>query len=471
MTLSASALPKMLVGGWGRYPLIETVLLRPESVAGLASAVAEPHFESKLGRGLGRAYGDAAVNGRGATILTEKLNRMLDFDQTSGVLRCEAGVSIEDLIETFMPRGWYPLVVPGTKFVTIGGAIASDIHGKNHHRDGSFVNAVRSFNLLTANGDLINCSRAHEPDLFWATVGGMGLTGIIVDVELKLQRIASSYIKCRSIRTRNLSETLDCFSQLEPEFQYSVAWIDCLAGKSQLGRGIVMFGNHAELEDLNPSQRSQPFFVAGKQAINVPFDLPGFLLNRYSIGAFNQCFYWAHPARDRERLVPYEPYFFPLDRIRSWNRLYGKAGFVQYQCVVPVGREGAIAKMLELSSQYGMSSFLAVLKRFGPERGLLSFPKAGVTLTLDMPVRPKLFELIARLNDVVLQSEGRVYLAKDSYLTAEHFRIMYPNYRRWLAIKSKVDPGYVFRSALAERLALFPSEVNSHRAKASTRTR
>jgi decaprenylphospho-beta-D-ribofuranose 2-oxidase len=471
MTLSAPASPKMLVGGWGRYPLIETVLLRPESVAGLVSAVAEPNFESKLGRGLGRAYGDAAVNGRGATILTEKLNRMLAFDQKTGVLRCEAGVTIEDLIETFMPRGWFPLVVPGTKYVTVGGAIASDIHGKNHHRDGSFVNAVRSFTLLTAKGDTLTCSRTLEPDLFWATLGGMGLTGIIVDVELKLQPIATSYINCRSIRTRNLAETLDCFSELEPEFQYSVAWIDCLASKSQLGRGIVMFGNHAQLQDLNPALRSQPLAITTKQAVNVPFDLPGFLLNRYSIAAFNQCFYSAHVGKDRERLLAYEPYFFPLDRIRSWNRLYGANGFVQYQCVVPTGREEAIAKMLELSAQYGMSSFLAVLKRFGPERGLLSFPQAGLTLTLDMPVRGRLFELIDRLNDLVLKNDGRVYLAKDSSLTAEHFRIMYPNYKRWLAIKSRFDPGYVFRSALAERLALFPSEVISNRAKASTRVR
>jgi FAD/FMN-containing dehydrogenase len=470
MTLSAPTTPKMLVGGWGRYPLIETALLRPESISGLEAAVADSNFHSKLGRGLGRAYGDAAVNGRGATILTEKLNRMLSFDSKGGILRCEAGVTIEDLIETFMPCGWFPLVVPGTKYVTVGGAIASDIHGKNHHREGSFVNALRSFTVLTASGELVNCSRALESDLFWATVGGMGLTGVIVDVELKLQKISTSYIKCRSIRTNSLAETLGCFSELEPEFQYSVAWIDCLASKKQLGRGIVMFGNHAELDDLETDKRKDPLLVARKRAITVPFDLPEFVLNRYSIGAFNQCFWSAHLEKDRERVLSYEPYFFPLDKIKSWNRLYGSNGFVQYQCVVPQTSDNAIAKMLELSSQYGMASFLAVLKRFGPERGLLSFPKAGITLTLDMPVRGKLFEFIAKLNELVLESEGRVYLAKDAYLSAEHFRIMYPNYKRWLAIKSKVDPGYIFRSSLAERLQLFPSEVNSHRGQASNRT-
>jgi decaprenylphospho-beta-D-ribofuranose 2-oxidase len=416
--------------------------------------VAQDEFPSKLGRGLGRAYGDAAVNGHGATILTEKLNRLISFDDKSGIVCCEAGLTIADLIENFLPRGWFPMVVPGTKYVTIGGAIASDIHGKNHHREGSFVNALRSFTLLKANGQLVKCSSSEEPDLFWATVGGMGLTGMIVEVELKLQKVSTSYITCRSIRTHNLRETLRCFAELEHEFQYSVAWIDCLAAKEKLGRGIVMFGNHAEPDDLDQNKARNPLALAGTSALSVPFDLPSFVLNRYSIGTFNQLFWSAHVARDRKRLVPYEPYFFPLDRIKSWNRLYGKAGFVQYQCVVPPSAESAIAKMLELSAQYGMSSFLAVLKRFGPEVGLLSFPRAGITLTLDMPVRGQLFELIARLNDLVLNSGGRVYLAKDAYLTAEHFRRMYPNYERWLAIKTQVDPQNVFRSALSERLKL-----------------
>jgi FAD/FMN-containing dehydrogenase len=451
---------KTALAGWGRYPTVETVLERPESLSGLEQSLKLTQvLDKRLARGLGRAYGDAAVNGNGTTILMERLNRMLAFDAERGIVIVEPGVTIEEMINTFLPRGWFPLVVPGTKFVTVGGAIAADIHGKNHHREGSFVNCVRSFKLKIASGETVECSRTKNADLFWATFGGMGLTGFVTEAEIKLQRVTTAYIKTHTIRTNNLDETLACFDKLESQYQYSVAWIDCLAANKALGRSIVMFGNHAELEDLKRAQLKNPFKIMAKRSISVFLDLPQFVMNRLSIGAFNQLFWSSHFQKERRRLVSYNPYFFPLDVLSSWNRLYGKKGFVQYQCVVPLkaGQEN-LKKMLELSAKHGMSSFLAVLKRFGPEQGLLSFPKPGYTLTLDMPVKDGLFEFIDELNQLVMQCDGRVYLAKDSYLTPEHFRSMYPNYSKWLKVKRAVDPQNLFSSALSERLELASEE-------------
>jgi len=446
---------KILLSGWGRYPAVETVLLKPENMEAFGECLTPLGSTTTIARGLGRSYGDAAINGRGATVSVERLNRILDVDYKTGHVVCEPGVTIEDLIVKFLPAGWFPLVVPGTKFVTVAGAIASDIHGKNHHRNGSFVNCVVSFQLITANGTSIVCSREENATLFWATVGGMGLTGFISQIEMKLERVESAYIKQKIVKTKDLDETLEAFERLEPGFQYSVAWIDCLAKKQKLGRGIVIFGNSAEMNDLEPKQYRSPFRVGNNFELNVDFDVPSFIMNRLSISAFNEVFYASHFGKESESIVPYNRFFFPLDRVHSWNRLYGKNGFVQYQCVVPFGggRENLV-KMLEISARYGQSSFLCVLKRLGPEQGLLSFPKPGYTITFDMPVKPGLFDLIKEFDALLLQSEGRVYLAKDSYLNAEQFRRMYPKWDLWMDIKEKIDPSGRLRSTLSDRLGL-----------------
>ncbi len=446
---------KKILSGWGRYPAHETVLKRPESLAALKECLTFPGIDSSLGRGVGRSYGDAAVNPGGQTILMERLNRMLAFNEKTGILCCEPGVTIEGLINTFLPRGWFPAVVPGTKFVTIGGAIASDIHGKNHHCDGTFCNSVKSFKLLCANKQVVDCSQEKNSDLYWATIGGMGLTGIITEVELALQKVPTSYIKSLTVKAKNLDETLAVFDRFEPDYQYSAAWIDCLSAKNSLGRSVLFFGNHAQMSDLTPQQKSAPFLLPKSCQYEVMFDSPSQVLNKFSIAAFNQFYWMMHAKQFEEKVVNCLRFFFPLDKLRSWNRLYGKNGFVQYQCVLPLlaGRESLIT-LLQLLTVEKREVFLAVLKRFGAEKGLLSFPTPGYTLTLDMPVRDDLLPFITRLNQIVCNSGGRVYLAKDAYLTPQDFRSMYPNYPKWLAIKNKIDPDNLFRSALSDRLQL-----------------
>jgi len=444
---------KTLVSGWGKYPAYETILSRPESISSLKSSLNAD--KPLLARGFGKSYGDAAVNPFGLTVLMERLNRILSFRNESGVVKCESGVTIADLIHTFLPQGWFPLVVPGTQQITIGGAIASDIHGKNHHRDGSFSQAVKGFSILLANGDIVNCSREDNADLFWATVGGMGLTGFILDVELSLQKVSSSYINSNLLKGRDLEHTLQLFDRLEPKYQYSVAWLDCLAPAKQLGRSILFFGNHAQFADLSPNEKASPFPSFSSGQLSVPFDMPSGLLNNTSISLFNQLYWLGHQQNENSRIIDCMKFFFPLDKLGSWNRFYGRKGFTQYQCVVNLSNgQEILTKILTLSAKHNMSSFLTVLKRFGPETGILSFPKSGYTLTLDLPISEGLLSFINSLNELVISGEGRVYLAKDAYLSPEYFKTMYPNYKKWQAIKSKFDPNQIFRSALSDRIGL-----------------
>lgn len=443
--------------GWGRYPVIKSYLQRPEKVSSLTKILEQSKETSILVRGKGRSYGDAALNAVGSTILTERLNRMLSFDEQTGLLRCEAGVMMKEILETFVSRGWFPVVIPGTKFVTVGGAIAFDVHGKNHHRDGAFSRHLHSLKLILASGETVECSRNRNSKLFWATVGGMGLTGIITEAEFFLRRIPTAYIKTHSIKAKNLDEAVALFEQFEPEYQYSVAWIDCLATGKSLGRSILMFGNHASPEDLSLKQQSKPFEVKPKGSLKVPFDFPAGLLNRFSMSAFNALYFAKQRSRQVRSVSDYDSFFYPLDFLWDWNRLYGKRGFIQYQCVLPteVSRE-ALRKILQLSSQKGWGSFLAVLKRLGPEAGWLSFPMSGYTLALDIPMKPGLDRFLYQLDELVIEYGGRVYLAKDARLSAEAFRAMYPNFEQWLEVKSKVDPDNYFSSALSQRLEIKP---------------
>ena len=445
------------LSGWGRYPVIQSYLQRPEKISSCQKIFQESGDTSVIPRGNGRSYGDAALNAVGNTILTERLNRMLSFDEQKGILRCEAGVTMKEILETFIPRGWFPAVIPGTKFVTVGGAIAFDVHGKNHHRDGSFSQHLHSLQLMLASGEILNCSRDENSNLFLATVGGMGLTGIIIEAELALRPIETAYINSHNIKAKNLDEALALFEEFEPQYQYSVAWIDCLASDKSLGRSILMFGNHANIEDLTPQQQTQPLHLEAKSNFKIPFDLPTGLLNRYTIGLFNTLYYNKQRSPQIRAVRDYNSFFCPLDRLRDWNRLYGKEGFIQYQCVLPtkVSKE-ALKKILKLCSQQGWGSFLAVLKHMGPQKGWLSFPIAGHTLALDMPVKPGLWPFLEQLDKLVIQYGGRVYLAKDARLSAEAFRAMYPSFPQWLEIKSQVDPHNCFSSVLSQRLGIKP---------------
>ncbi len=449
------------ISGWGRYPLQSCELERPERYADLNSDA-----PSLIVRGQGRSYGDASLNENGRVLLTERVNRMLELDTEQGILRAEAGVTLAEILAVIVLQGWFLPVTPGTKFVSLGGCVAADVHGKNHHHEGSFCDHVLDLAMILADGTRSHCSATENAELFWATVGGMGLTGIIGEVTLKLIPIQTTRMKVRYHAATNLEQMFKLLQDPTLDDRYSVAWIDSLATGKNLGRGVAMFGHHATLAELGNSKphsrqlkHDQP---ARKRTL--PFDFPAFALNPLSIGAFNAWYYHREGGKQEPFLSGYDAYFYPLDAIGQWNRLYGKRGFVQYQCVIP--EQGAYAGMATLLHELSASrrpSFLAVLKRFGAQgRGMLSFPTAGYTLALDLPIRDSgLFALLDRLDSIVLQHGGRVYLAKDARLSAESFRSMYPRYEEWLKIKSIIDPHNRFSSSLSRRLHI---GLNSGRA-------
>ena len=443
------------LSGWGRCPVIKNYVQVPEQVASLSDVIQGTQHWPILARGGGRSYGDAALMLEGYTISTQRLNRILSFDPQTGILRCESGVTFQNVLERFIPQGWFPAVTPGTKFVTIGGAVAFDVHGKNHHIDSSFCHHVHSFVLILPSGEARRCSRQENRNLFWATVGGMGLTGIIAEVEFSLQPIATAYMVTLSIKAKNLDAAIALFEQYENQYQYSVAWMDGFAAGSSLGRSVLTFGHHAQLADLPPQQRSNPFYVPSRQRFKVPFDSPTGLLNHYTMRCVNTLYFHRQPSEQTQRVIDYDAYFYPLDGLEAWNRLYGKRGFVQYQFVVPIRNgQDALKQVLELCLKQGWGSFLAVLKRLGPQTGWLSFPMPGYTLALDLPVRPGLWEFLEKLDQIILQYDGRVYLAKDARLSPSVFRTMYPAFPRWLEEKQSVDPHNRFSSALSKRLQI-----------------
>ncbi|CAB3395498.1 FAD-binding protein [Kyrpidia spormannii] len=442
------------LSGWGRYPVQRCRVYRPESLRALKEVVVSGEERSVLARGLGRAYGDAALNEGAGVILQTRRNRFLNFDEAAGVLRCEAGVSLAEILDVFVPRGYFLPVTPGTKFVTLGGAIASDVHGKNHHKDGSISNFILDFDLLTADGEIVRCTPRENADLFWATVGGMGLTGVILRASLRLVPISSSYLRVDYFKARNIDEAFEVFEATDEQYQYSVAWIDCLAGGRSLGRSVLMRGNHVPAEALPEKLRGEPLATGKKGKLVVPFDFPSVTLNYASIRAFNALYYRVSKGTPGV-VVHYDPFFYPLDSVLHWNRLYGRRGFLQYQVVFPfeTSREGLIA-LLERLAKDRRSSFLAVLKRFGAEGpGLLSFPRPGYTLALDIPFRDAgLFGFLREMDEWVLRMGGRVYLTKDAELAPEIFEAMYPRLGQFREVKGRIDPENRFSSSLARRL-------------------
>jgi decaprenylphospho-beta-D-ribofuranose 2-oxidase len=443
---------KAIVSGWGRAPAEECFLYRPEKrreVGEILSGV----DGSALARGLGRSYGDTAVNPGGALIGFERINRMIHFDDATGVLECEAGVSLAEIIDVFLPRGWFIPVTPGTKYVTVGGAIANDVHGKNHHRDGSFSNFVDRFTLLTPAGDLLTCTPTENADVFWATLGGIGLTGMILTATLRLLRVESAFARVDYVRAENLEALLDAFALLDANYKYSVAWVDCLSKGRKLGRSVLMLGEHLPAKEM-PAGYSNPFAVSSRMSPNVSFNVPTLLQNRLTVGTFNSVFYAAHPSSERQ-IIDYGTYFYPLDRIGNWNRIYGKPGFTQYQATFPLKATEGLVKLMEKVSQSGRASFLAVLKRFGPGgKGLLSHPFEGHTLTLDFPYRSGLPEFLRECDELLLKYGARLYLAKDATMTAETFAAMYPMLPAFKEVRAKVDPQGKLSSRMAKRLKI-----------------
>lgn len=443
------------IAGFGGFPRQTCRLLRPEKTRECKRILAGAGQRGVISRGLGRSYGDASLNDGGDVALHERLNRFLAFDESTGVVEAEGGVTIAEIIRTFLPRGWFPPVTPGTKHVTLGGAIAANVHGKNHHRDGAISSFVDSFSLLTGAGDVIECSRASNPEAYWATIGGMGLTGMILSARLRLRRVESAFVAVDYEKTRSLDHTLERFTESDQRYAYSVAWIDCLATGAALGRSVLMRGDHAPTDDLPRARRAAPLLAPEHAHASVPFNMPGLTLNALTVGAFNALFYARH--RDRREIVDYDAFFYPLDSIAHWGRMYGRRGFVQYQAVLPpeTSRKGLLA-LLESLARSRRPSFLAVLKSFGRgDEGLLSFPHAGHTLALDLPMKgPETVRFLQGLDEVVLDHGGRVYLAKDACLRPESVEAMYPKLASFREIQRKLDPSGRLRSSLARRLRL-----------------
>jgi FAD/FMN-containing dehydrogenase len=409
-----------------------------------------------IARGMGRCYGDSAL---GDTMLSSRqMNRLLHFEAETGILTCEAGVTYDDILQVFVPRGWFPPVTPGTKFVSMGGALASDVHGKNHHSEGSFIDHVLDFWLLLPTGERLLCSRTQHAAIFWATAGGMGLTGYILSLRLQLKRVANSYIRQRAIKVGTLSEIIELFTA-HTAATYSVAWIDTLQTGKNLGRSLLLLGEHATADDLaaHPRALAQPQSLHPKKPLlTIPLDFPTFALNTWSIGAFNQLFYHKNLRQDATTLLHYNPYFYPLDAIHQWNKIYGKRGFTQYQFVVPFAAgEEAIRRVLLRCKAAGFASFLSVLKAFGAGNlSPLSFPMAGLTLTLDFPISAALFPFLDELDSIVLAYGGRVYLTKDVRIGRETLEKMYPRIDEFRALRQQLDPQQRIQSLQSRRLGL-----------------
>lgn len=439
------------LSGWGRYPRTDQTVVRPEKASQLGIAQ-----ESNLARGQGRSYGDAALNSHGTVTLTERLDRFLEFDAESGLLTVEGGATLKHVLETMVPKGWFLPVTPGTKHSSIGGCVAADVHGKNHHRDGSFGQHLTSLDMVLPDGSRAKCSPNELSDVYWATIGGMGLTGIVESATLQLIPVETAYMKVRHRKAGNLEVAFNLMEDDKYDDKYSVCWIDCLAQGGSMGRSVLITGHHASRGEV-PLMSHAPLSFKPRRTKTFNRDWPGFALNPWSIRLFNSLYY-AREGRKGEFRSDYDSFFYPLDRINNWNKMYGKRGFVQYQFVVP--RETAqrgVTKAIQVLSKSGRASFLAVLKRMGPPSpGMLSFPMDGYTLALDIPLTNDLTDFLKKLDDIVLEHGGRVYLAKDSRMSAETFRKMYPRLEEFLEVKRSIDPNNRFTSDLARRLEIVP---------------
>ncbi|MBL6079447.1 FAD-binding oxidoreductase [Belnapia sp. T18] len=431
--------------GWGRSSLSPCLAARPERLRELRAALDAPEGRTLIAHGGGRSYGDAALNTDGAVVVTGRLDRILGFDPATGELVAEPGVTFADLLDVFLPRGFVAPVSPGTAHVTLGGALANDVHGKNHHHAGSFGEHVLWFDLLLADGRMQRVSPESDPALFQATIGGIGLTGLVAALCFRLMRVPSNALAVRRRRVRNLDDFLAGFAAAGGA-TWSVGWIDALAGGASLGRGV--------LETAEPAESGIEARPA--KARRFPIDAPGWLLNGASVRAFNE-FYWRRvPASGQQVTVPYRQFLYPLDAIEGWNRMYGKQGFRQFQCVVPPGPgEAALRQLLETVAAGGNASFLAVLKVMGPQgQGMLSFGMPGYSLALDIPARPGSEAIFARLERITRDAGGRIYLAKDSLLSAESFAAMYPRADEFRAVRQRVDPHRRLSSDMARRIGL-----------------
>lgn len=432
----------MDLAGWGRYPRIQAKTYSFESPEELRTCL--KNDENYIVYAKGRGYGDCALSPK--VIFTHRFDNILDFDPQTGIVTCESGVTLAELIEAFLPRGWFFPITPGTKFISIGGAIASDVHGKNHHNAGCFSECLLGFDLMLPGGKIVSCSRRKNKELFRATCGGMGLTGVILTATFRLQNIQSGYIRETILRARDLQEIFALFEDYQSA-TYSVAWIDCLAKGTSMGRSLLMLGEPADTGSLELPQA---------KVVSLPVDLPGFALNKYSLSMFNHFYYYRRSVPLLDRLVPLATFFYPLDAIHHWNRLYGSKGFTQYQLVLP--KEASfrgLEKILTRIAQAGLPSFLGVLKLFGPQNdNYLSFPMEGYTLALDFPIKARLFPFLDELDTIVTDHGGRLYLAKDVRMSKRVFRKGYPSWQKFGELREKQKMKQKFNSLQSNRLGI-----------------
>ena len=429
---------------WGRYPVYEAELVPLHWAADFPPRNL-PH-NGLLPVGMGRSYGDVCLLDGGMLLQTTQMDRLLHFDPQTGMLRCESGLTLAALLDFAVPHGWFLPVSPGTKYVTIGGAIANDIHGKNHHVAGTFGGHVRQFELVRSDGARLHCSPTENEDWYAATIGGMGLTGLITWADIQLKPIVSRLIKYEGIQFHGINEFV-ALSKASQHIEYTVSWVDCVSQGENFARGIFMQGDHSEVPE--------PLTLSSKPKLTFPFDLPGIALNRASVGAFNAIYFHKQMKRHVSTLVDYEPFFYPLDKVLHWNRMYGKRGLLQFQCAVPwdTGNH-AIVEILKAIAASGLASFLAVLKVFGdvPSPGMMSFPLPGITLALDFPIKPGVsFPLFDRLASMTLECGGRLYPAKDARMTAAQFKAFYPQWQQFERYKDPLISSSFWERVTGER--------------------
>lgn len=442
--------------GWGRTAPTVATVARPRSTQEVAKLLAAAPKRGAIARGLGRSYGDAAQSAGGMVLDCTGLAPNRTIDPETGVVTASAGVSLDALMRELVPLGWFVPVTPGTRYVTVGGAIAADIHGKNHHSDGSFGDFLVSFTLVTPGGEIRRVTPEDDGDLFWATVGGMGLTGVLTEATFRCIPVPSSRIRVDTERARNLDHALEIMAGTDDRYRYTVAWIDLLARGESMGRSVLTRGDHAAPDELPVRQRRDPLRYAPRVPPSAPPWAPNGLLNRLSVRAFNEMWFRKAPVERRGEIQSIPAFFHPLDLMARWNTLYGSHGLLQFQPVVPFGAEDTLRRIVDRLSASGIASFLAVLKRFGPgNEGMMSFPTAGWTLSLDIPAgAPGLGSLLGHLEEEVADAGGRVYLAKDSVLSHRLLPRMYPRLEEWQQVRRRVDPQGVLRSDLARRLSI-----------------
>lgn len=453
---------ELRLSGWGRTAWSTSEVVSTSDVAIAREAAVESGPRGATARGLGRAYGAAAQNAGGRVI--EFLDRSgalpIDLDVETGVLRASAAVSIEEVLHHSVPRGWFVPVTPGTRLVTLGGAVASDVHGKNHHVDGSIGRHVERIGILLSDGRRTEIGPDLHPDWFWATVGGMGLTGLITDVVLRMRPVETAAMRVETRRIPDIDSMFTVMSEDDDSFPYSVAWIDLMATGRSLGRGVLTVGRHASLAETGKTGADTEYRT--RALLGAPRVVPNGLLNRASIRAFNEMWYRRAPRKPEMSTESIPAFFHPLDGVRNWNRMYGRSGFVQYQFIVPPGREDAMTSIVAEFARGGIGSFLAVLKKMGPSNeGMLSFPTEGWTLALDLPAgSDRLAPLLHRIDEMVIDSGGRHYLAKDCHLMPWAVRAGYPRLKEWQKVRDEMDPIGIWTSDLARRLDLVPMNGN-----------